>query len=280
MPERPEDRYVLVGPLRIRYQQAGNRGRAVALIHGFGASVEIWERNIQALSAGGHRVYAVDLPGFGRSDKPVGPYDSSFFTRFVDGFLAAVNIEKVTLVGLSMGGGICLHYALHHPEKIEKLVLVDSAGLGRELPLSMRIMSLPLVGEVLTKPSKREVYLFFKPAVLNPAILKGAFTELYYELFSLPGARKALLKVLRSMCNIFGVNKQALSYILSNLHRIKAPTLIIWGRQDAVLPLKHAFTALEKIPGSELHIIEECGHMPNFEKPEEFNRLVLDFLSK
>jgi 4,5:9,10-diseco-3-hydroxy-5,9,17-trioxoandrosta-1(10),2-diene-4-oate hydrolase len=89
-----------------------------------------------------------------------------------------------------------------------------------------------------------------------------------------------MLKVIRSGCNIFGIKKDVLNETLMNLHRITSPTLIIWGRQDAIIPLIQAYYAKEKIPNSKLHVIEQCGHMPNFEKPDEFNQVVLDFLSR
>jgi pimeloyl-ACP methyl ester carboxylesterase len=89
-----------------------------------------------------------------------------------------------------------------------------------------------------------------------------------------------MLKVLRSGCTFFGLKKNVLNETMMNLHRIASPTLIIWGRQDAIIPSKQAYYAKEKIPDSKLHIVEQCGHMPNFEKPDEFHHVVLDFLSK
>jgi 4,5:9,10-diseco-3-hydroxy-5,9,17-trioxoandrosta-1(10),2-diene-4-oate hydrolase len=199
---------------------------------------------------------------------------------FINDALIAMNLEKVTLIGLSMGGGLSILYTLRFPHKVDKLVLVDSAGLGKEVIFSMRLMSLPFLGELITKPSRKMAYLFFKPTVLNPNQIKGQFTDTYYGLFSLPGAQIALLKVLRSMCTIFGTKKDVLNETMTNLHRITSPTLIIWGRQDAIIPLKQAYYAKEKISNSKLHVIEQCGHMPNFEKPDEFNQVVLDFLSR
>jgi 4,5:9,10-diseco-3-hydroxy-5,9,17-trioxoandrosta-1(10),2-diene-4-oate hydrolase len=200
--------------------------------------------------------------------------------QFIDNALTALNLDKVTLIGLSMGGGLSILYTLSFPQKVDNLVLADSAGLGKEIIFSMRLMSLPFLGELITKPSRKMTYLFFKPAVLNPNQLKGQFTDIYYELFSLPGAQMSMLKVLRSMCTIFGVKKDVLKETMVNLHRITSPTLIIWGRQDAIIPLKQAYYAKEKISNSKLHIVEQCGHMPNFEKPDEFNQIVLDFLSR
>ena len=275
----PTEEYINVNGIRTRYWTAGDKGPALLLIHGFGASVEIWQHNIEPL-AKFYKVYAIDLVGFGRTEKHEGPYTPSFMVDFINDALTVLNLEKVTLIGLSMGGGLSILYTLRFPHKVDKLVLVDSAGLGKEVIFSMRLMSLPFLGEFVTKPSRKMAYLFFKPAVLNPNQLKGQFTDIYYELFSLPGAQTAMLKVIRSGCNIFGIKKDVLNETLMNLHRITSPTLIIWGRQDAILPLKQAYYAKEKISNSKLHIIEQCGHMPNFEKPDEFNQVVLDFLSR
>ena len=274
----PTDQYINVKGVNTRYWTAGDKGPILLLIHGFGASIEIWQHNIEPL-AKFYRVYAIDLVGFGRTDKYEGTYTPTFMVQFIDNALTALNLDKVTLIGLSMGGGLSILYNLSFPHKVDKLVLVDSGGLGKEIIFSLRLMSLPFLGELITKPSRNMVYLFFKPAVLNPSQLKGQFTDIYYELFSLPGAQMSMLKVLRSMCTIFGVKKNILNETMMNLHRIISPTLIIWGKQDAVIPLKQAYYAKEKIPDSKLHIVEQCGHMPNFEKPEEFNRVVLDFLS-
>ena len=274
----PTDQYINVKGVNARYWTSGDKGPILLLIHGFGASVEIWQHNIEPL-AKFYRVYAIDLVGFGRTDKYEGTYTPTFMVQFIDNALTALNLDKVTLIGLSMGGGLSILYNLSFPHKVDKLVLVDSGGLGKEIIFSLRLMSLPFLGELITKPSRTMVYLFFKPAVLNPSQLKGQFTDIYYELFSLPGAQMSMLKVLRSMCTIFGVKQNILNETMMNLHRIISPTLIIWGKQDAIIPLKQAYYAKEKIPDSKLHIVEQCGHMPNFEKPEEFNRVVLDFLS-
>jgi 4,5:9,10-diseco-3-hydroxy-5,9,17-trioxoandrosta-1(10),2-diene-4-oate hydrolase len=275
----PKDQYVNVKGVNTRYWTAGDKGPVLLLIHGFGLSVEIWQHNIEPL-AKFYKVYAIDLVGFGRTEKHEGPYTPSFMVDFINDALTAMNLEKVTLIGLSMGGGLSILYTLRFPHKVDKLVLVDSAGLGKEVIFSMRLTALPFLGELITKPSRKMAYLFFKPTVLNPNQIKGQFTDTYYGLFSLPGAQIALLKVLRSMCTIFGTKKDVLNETMTNLHRITSPTLIIWGRQDAIIPLKQAYYAKEKISNSKLHVIEQCGHMPNFEKPDEFNQVVLDFLSR
>ena len=274
----PEDYYIKVGTLKIRYWALGNRGTPVILIHGLGASADIWMYNVEAL-AKQHQVYALDLVGFGRSDKP-GPSFSPFdYTPFLDEFIKALDIDRVSLVGQSLGGGIALHYAVQFPQKVEKLVLVDSAGLGKEVIWTLRLMSLRLVGELFSHPSRRGVEIFFKLAVRNRALVTKEFVELYYDIFSQPGFQKFFLKILRQIVNIRGAREEILGPIMNNLPKITQPVLIIWGEKDRVLPLKHGHLAKEKLPNATLEIMEGCGHIPFFERSEEFNRAVLSFLS-
>ena len=274
----PEDRYIEVGNLKTRYWALGDKGTVVILIHGLGASADIWRYNVEAL-AEQHRVYVPDVIGFGRSDKP-GPSFSPFdYTRFLDDFLNILRIEGASLIGQSLGGAIALHYALQFPQKVRKLVLVDSAGLGKEVIWTLRLMSIPLVGELVSYPSRKGVELFFKFAVRDPALVTKDFVDLYYNFFSRPGFQKFLLKIVRSIINVAGAREEVLAPLRNNLSKITQPTLIIWGERDRVLPLKHAYWGKEKLPNAELKIIEGCGHIPFFERPEEFNKLVLEFLS-
>lgn len=273
-----KDNYIKIGEVNTRYRTAGDKGSTVILIHGFGTSVEIWQYNIDEL-AKHHRVYAFDIPGFGRSDKIRRPDFFTFIAPFVSGFMDALDIEKATLMGISLGGAISLKFAVQFPEKLEKLILVDSGGLGTDLPFSMGLVSLPFLGELLTRPNRKATYQFLKPLVYDPKVLDDEVVDFYYGLSKLPGAQQSLLVILRSFCNIFGPFKDLINDVKSSLKHIGAPTLIVWGRHDASFPLSHAYYAKENIRDSQLHIMERCGHLPNFENPEEFNRTILKFLS-
>ncbi len=277
--QMPEDRYIKVGNLKTRYWALGENGTPVILIHGLGASADIWMYNVDAL-AEQHRVYVPDLVGFGRSDKP-GPSFSPFdYTRFLDDFRTTLSIDRASLIGQSLGGGVALHYALQFPQKVNKLVLVDSAGLGKEVIWTLKLMSLPLVGELFSHPSRKGVEIFFKLAVRNRALVTKDFVELYYEIFSRPGFQKFFLMILRKIVDIRGAREEILDPIMNNLFKINRPVLIIWGEKDRVLPLKHGYLGKEKLPNAKLKIMDGCGHIPFFERSDEFNRTVLEFLSE
>lgn len=274
---KPRDQYIKAGEINTRFWTVGDQGSPVILIHGLGASADIWMRNIESL-AEQHRVYVPDVAGFGRSDKPGGPLSPFFFGRFLDDFMAALNIDQASLVGHSLGGGIALLHAIGYPEKVDKLVVADSAGLGREVIYTLRLMSLPLIGEIMSYPTRFGVAQFFKLAVRNPGVITPDIIDTYYEIFRLPGQQKFLLQVVRAMVTLRGGRSELLEPVLNNLSTITAPTLIMWGRQDRVLPVKHAFIAKDKIPGARLAIIENCGHITNLERPDEFNQVVREFL--
>jgi pimeloyl-ACP methyl ester carboxylesterase len=275
----PEDRYIQVGNLKTRYWALGDKGTVVILIHGLGVSADIWIHNVEPL-AKRHRVYAPDLIGFGRSDKPGPSFSPLDYSRFLDDFMNTLNIDRASLVGQSLGGGIALQYTLQFPQKVSRLVLVDSAGLGKEVIWTLRLMSLSLVGELFSYPTRRGVEFVFKLAVRNRALITKDFVELYYDLFSQPGFRDFFLRLLRLIVNVRGAREEILVPIMNSLPKITQPVLIIWGDQDRVLPLKHSYLAKEKLPNARLKIMEGCGHIPFFERSEEFNRLVLEFLSE
>jgi len=273
----PQDRYTKVGDLNIRYWALGDKGTAAVLLHGLGASADIWIHNIKSLSDG-HRLYVPDLPGFGASDVPGPSFSPLDYASFLDGFVGMLHLDKPSLIGQSLGGGIALLYTLRFPEKVSKLVLVDSAGLGKEVTWTLRLMSLPLFGELCTHPTRKGVELFFRFAVRNRALITKDFVELYYHFFSRPGFGSFLLNMTRRMVTLRGARKEILAPIVDGLEGIKKPALIIWGSKDRVLPLSHAYLARQKLPDATLEILEGCGHLPFFERPEEFNRLVLSFL--
>ncbi len=274
----PQNRTIQVGSVQARYWAEGSQGSPVILIHGLGEYVEFWWPNITTL-AQQHRVFAVDLPGFGRSDKPADAlYDGQYFARFIHDFMNGLGLKSASLVGHSLGGGVALQVTLTFPEKVNRLVLVDSAGFGPDLNLNLRLASLPLLGEILTRPSLQGSRLFFKAILYDPALIKDEEVQFHYEISIQPGAQQAFLKVLRTGANIFGQKPAATGPILEHLPAITQPTLVLWGRQDAVIPVKHADVA-RRIPNVRVQIFERCGHNPQNEHPEDFDQAVQEFLT-
>ena len=273
----PQDQYVKVGNINTRYWSAGDKGSVVVLIHGLGGFIENWVYNIGPLSKS-HRVYALDLPGFGRSDKPL-IRDLTVLVRFLAGFLDALGIEKASLIGNSLGGGLVLFFALGSPGRVEKLVLVDTAGMGKSVIADFKVCSLPVAGELLIRPTLKSTANLWQKVVYDPSLVTPELVDSSFKLASLPGARQALLATLRAGIGIFGQRDKYTKLILKDLGKITEPTLIFWGSEDRIIPVAHSRIAAAKITGARLHIWEKCGHMPMFEYPDKFNTLVLDFLS-
>ncbi len=274
----PQDKYVKVGKVNTRYWQAGNKGSAVVLVHGLGGFIENWMHNVDAL-AKQHRVYVLDLVGFGRTDKPP-VKDVYLLVQFISDFMDTLKISKATLVGNSLGGGLVLQFALQFPQKVEKLVLVDNAAMGRDVIIDFRVCSLPWLGELLIKPSPKGMERLWKQIVYDQNLVTPELIKLGYELGSLPGANKTLLSVLRAGVNLGGQRGKLTKALIKDLGTIKVPTLVVWGRDDRIIPAAHAQVAVSKIPGAKLHVFDSCGHMPMFEYPDKFNKLALDFLAE
>ena len=267
--------YITVNGMRIRYAVIGD-GPPVLMLHGFGGFLETWAYNIPSLSRH-YRLYAIDLPGHGLSDKPQVDYTTSFATDYAESLVQAFGMEKPSLIGHSMGGAIAISVALGLPGMVDKLILVDSAGLSAQVPLAYRLSSRPLAGEILTRMVtranlKRSLQsLFCNPEALTEEMLDMAFTNAQR-----PGVKKALLSILRHSVNLAGPRPEAV--LTARLPELKMPVLFIHGAQDSLFPLKYVREAFSLPPNSRVEIINHCGHCPHIEKPVEFNEAVTAFL--
>jgi pimeloyl-ACP methyl ester carboxylesterase len=276
--ELPQDRYVQLGQINTRYWAEGDRGSAVLLLHGVGSFIERWLPSFDTLATQ-HRVYALDSLGHGRTDKPLSAsYNWENGAQFVKDFMTTLKIERVSLVGHSMGGGIALHFALKFAAAVEKLVLVSCAGLGKETPPAFRLASAPVLGEILTRPSRERSARDLKSLVYDQAVLTDESVEVQYQMAALPGAQQVLLKMLRWAFSPFGTHKRYCDSILRGLASIRNPSLIIWGRQDRYISVSHAQVAARGLPNASVQILDNCGHLPMLEKTQHFNALLLDFL--
>ena len=197
----PQDRYIKVGRFNTRYWVAGDKGSPVVLVHGIGQFVEYWASAINELAAH-HQVYALDLLGHDKTDKPLDiAHTIDDLSQFVKGFMSALGIEKAHIVGHSLGGAISMRLVLNHSVAVDRLVLADSGGLGREIGSVFRISSLPFLGEIITWPSLFSAKTLFRMFVQDPTTITDDYIEHHYQMSALPNAQKSLLKTLRSIVN-------------------------------------------------------------------------------
>ena len=279
-----------MGSLRVHHTQGG-RGTPVLFIHGLGSSGYLeWRFNLEPAAAR-HRVYAPDLPGFGRSEKPRARYGISYFTRFIDRYMEDRGLQSAAVVGASLGGRVALELALKYPQRVRKLVLVNSLGLGRPaMRLTYGLITLPRVGETVMKVTRNA--LNWVPSAMIRRVAGryiGASSDLsrtmddkyldnLRELYGAEGYHDAYLATVRSLVTPTALlgNEYDIS---ARLREISVPLQLIWGADDPLFPVAHAARAHALVENSRLAVIEGAGHTPQAERPEEFNRVLLDFLN-
>lgn len=273
-----QDTFVSVSGIKTRYRRAGASGPDVVLIHGIASSVEDWGANIEALAAS-HRVHVLDLVGCGLSDKPHGyDYSPESLAAFVLEFMTAIGLEKADLVGFSLGGHVALRCALVSPHRVRSLVLSDPAGMGRESIINFRVASIPGIGEVLVHPIAFGIRNLMKTAFYDASKVTDEIVEHRLRLARMPGAKSAFLKMLRSLSGVRGFHMQRVEKLQKEMARIRCPVLVIWGEQDRFVPAAHAGIVQRCVPGAVIRKYDKCGHLPQAELPERFNRDVLEFL--
>ena len=274
-------KWVEVDGCRIRYFMAEEPDSPVVLIHGAGIdSALLSYRSVINPLSKRYRVFAPDLPGYGESDKPKIRYTTEFYTGFIAHFMDTLGLEKASLVGHSMGGAIAMGFALLLPDRVDKLVLVSSYGLGHEIPRRMwasLVLRIPFLNEILWKSvaysqwlAKRSLLtLFCDPSIITD----GLIAEVQREV-RMPGSGFASRSFQRSEMTRNGLR----TGFAEDLGQLACPTLIMHGAQDKIIPLIWAQNAHELISDSKLCILDNCGHLPQREKPEECNQAVLSFL--
>ncbi len=267
---------------RIAYRVAGDPSLPVVLlVHGLTSSSATWAPMIPGLARHAH-VIAPDLIGHGDSDKPSADYSLGAFATLLRDLLARLGHDRVTVVGHSFGGGVAMQFAHQHFEHCERLALVSSGGLGREVSWILRAAALPgseLVLPVIANSYVRDAgtavarLLAWSPIRARPSVLEAVHG--YAALADLP-ARTAFVHTLRSVVEPGGQRVDATNMLYLVEGR---PTLIVWGALDSIIPVSHAYTAHEAIPGSRLEIFEQARHFPHQDEPERFAALLVDFLT-
>lgn len=273
-----EDKYIDVMGISTRYWQEGGNGSVVILVHGIGSFCEDWKMNVEVLSKT-HRVFVFDLVGFGKSGKGNElNLNPEKLAQFTFDFLSAVGVDRAHFIGFSMGGRIVLNCAFLYPDRVLSVTAAAPAGVAKETTIKFRLASLKGFGELLTRPSDFSSKLLLKDAFYNNSFVTNEIVKERTTLSKLKGNHSAFLKTLRIMIELSGFKKKYWQQTQTFLEQIKAPTLIIWGKNDIFLPHKHAEIIRSKIPGSKIIYYDECGHLPQIEKSQLFNNDVSNFI--
>jgi pimeloyl-ACP methyl ester carboxylesterase len=278
-----------LGSLRVHHTHGGH-GSPVLFIHGLGSSGYIeWRFNLES-AAERHRVYAPDLPGFGRSEKPRARYGIPYFTRFIERYMQARGLRSAAVVGTSLGGRIALELALEHPRRVSRLVLVNSLGFGRpNVHMSYGLVTIPRLGEAVMNIARDALKWAPSQVIRRVAgrlsgashdlqrTMDDAYLDNLRELYAAEGYHDAYLATVRSLVTpraLFGGHHD----VTERLNELKIPVQLIWGADDPLFPLSHADRAHSLIANARLAVIKGAGHTPQAERPEEFNRVLRRFL--
>lgn len=268
LPAKLNDKFVSVEGARLRYVEAGRGSSVIILLHGLGGDATHWGRNVLPLAAQQHhRVIALDQIGFGLSDKPPLEYRIETLVRFLAGFMDALKIKRATLIGNSMGGWVAAAFALAHQERVKRLVVADSIGLP--LPPNFNSQAKP-------NPTASEevkvllATLFHDDATYANANSVAAMRERMKTKTGEADVSRRLMMAYWRALDTLDARK---------LSELRVPTLIVWGRQDELIPLPIGQTLHRLITNSQLLILDDCGHLPQIEQAAKFNRAVEDFLT-
>jgi pimeloyl-ACP methyl ester carboxylesterase len=264
---------------RIAVRDQGE-GETLLLIHGMAGSSQTW-RAILPLLAKKYRVVAPDLLGHGLSSKPRTDYSLGAFAVGLRDLLDELEVESATVVGQSLGGGIAMQFLYQHPDYCRRLVLISSGGLGPDVGLVLRLLAAPgaeLVMPVIAPPPVLRAGNSVRTWLSSLGLRSPRGAEIWsaYSSFSDRQTRDAFLRTLRSVVDYRGQSVSALNRL--NL-REDLPVLAIWGEQDAIIPVDHAYSALEARPNSRLEVLPDVGHFAQVEAPTEVAELIDDFVS-
>jgi pimeloyl-ACP methyl ester carboxylesterase len=257
-------------------------GPPILLVHGITSSSRTWKRIMPRL-AETHTVIAPDLLGHGRSAKPKGDYSLGAYASGIRDLLVALEIPRSTVVGHSLGGGIAMQFAYQFPERMGRMVLVNSGGIGREVNPILRAAALPgaeLVLPFMFSPTLHDAALKVRNAIGRIGLQPNADIDGVSEGFASlteADARRAFLNTVRSVIDVGGQKVSASDrlYLAADV-----PTMIVWGEKDRIIPVEHASAAHEMMPGSRLELFPDAGHFPFNDDPDRFVTLMREFIAE
>jgi pimeloyl-ACP methyl ester carboxylesterase len=266
-------------PVRLAVREAG-RGKPILMIHGLGASSYTWHAIAPKL-AKTHRVIALDLKGFGASDKPLDDaYSISDQARLVEDYIARNDLRGVTLVGHSFGGAVAMAVALDDAERprrrIDRLVLIDSLAYKQPVPFFFRVLRTPLIGELGMSliPADVQIARALAVAYYHDDRVKDETIATYAGPLQSEGGKHALLRTVESLMN------EDADAFAARYRTLKTPALLIWCAHDRIVPMRFGKRLAKDLPNAKIDIIEECGHIPQEEEPEETLAAIQNFAAR
>jgi pimeloyl-ACP methyl ester carboxylesterase len=265
------EQYRTIDGTRLRLIDSGT-GTPVVFIHGIGASLYSWRRQLEPVVSAGYRVIAFDNRGFGFSDKPAHGYHNAEYAHLVVSLLDSLGISAAVLVGHSMGGAIAAEVALAHPDRVRGLVLIDAAGYGIRVPGVFKLARVPILGAVATAFRSRWITgRIVRSTFANPAKVTEADVDQYYAPIADPNYGRALRGVLREF---------RFDSLSGRLGSLQTPTLVLWGDADRWISIGDGSRFARELPRSEFVVVSHAGHNAMEESPDQVNRFLLEFLKE
>lgn len=272
----PHSSFIPLMGMQVHYAVEGNEKDSLPLllIHGTSSSLHTWD-SLVSLCKQEKKLIRMDLPAFGLTGpNPANQYGADYYVKFIDSFMLALQLNKAIVVGNSLGGRIAWGFALAHPEKTAKLVLIDASGYPRKNEkgsLGFKLAQTPVLNNLLLYVSpKALVRKSLEDAYYNKQLVSDVLADRYHDMLLREGNRAAALSIFKSGYKDNG----------NQIKNIHCPTLIIWGKQDQLIAVENASKFKADIKGSELEILDETGHVPMEERPLEVSRLILNFIGR
>ncbi len=264
----------------LSYIDSGS-GPVVLFIHGILGSQQQWGHLVDAMDDD-HRVIAPDLFGHGESAKPLGDYSLSAHAAAMRDLLDHLGVDRVTLVGHSLGGGIAMQFFYLFPERVERLVLVSSGGLGREVNLILRSATLPGAAQVLSVVASAPVLSQVEALGRRASRLgwrPGADVNAIWQGFSSLGDRESRIAFLATTRAVIDIGGQSISAHDHLGDALPIPAMIVWGTKDRMIPVAHARSVERELPDCRVELFEGAGHFPHLDDPERFARVLREFIA-
>ncbi len=250
---------IFVDSLLTNYK-IGGEGKTVLILHGWGGSSDSWKEVIEILE-NKFKVVCPDLPGFGKTDFPKFAWELKDYVKWLSQFVEKLNLNKFYLLGHSFGARIAVKFAVLFPQKIEKLILVDAAGIKPQINLKTKFVF--LLAKMGNAIFSRKPFHKFQDSV----------SSIFYKIFRIKDYARAKGVMKETMKKILAED------LLPELSKIELETLIVWGKEDRILPLKYAFLFQKEIKNSKLKVLPKIGHSPHLECPEKLSQILIENLT-